>query len=252
MVFDDVSGLADNSKKFAIFLTVAQKYNYNCVYIFHKIYPEKANWQTNLSQTNIYIFRATVPLNSVRKILEGTCIRKTSKYIAQASLWISRLFFELANRNDKACLTLDCSNTNKEGQGRFHTEAGNPNFQSCYFNSANDEQVYNEFINKRIKKEVSDDIFYFKVSKLKSKTNKEKTFNASEELRQLSKNDAKRSRGRTKTSFGRRSRSSGLSANGRNGLSYFDPASVEVSSDATKRHNGKFRKRGKPGFFLQR
>ena len=106
IVFDDVSGLADNSKKFASFLTVARKYNYNCVYIFHTIYPEKANWRTILSQTNIYnIFPATVPLNSVRKILEGTCIRKTSKYIPQASLWISRLFIELANRNDKVCLT---------------------------------------------------------------------------------------------------------------------------------------------------
>ena len=165
---------------------------------------------------------------------------------------MSRLFIELANRNDKVCLTLDCSNTNKDGPGRFRTEADNPDFQSCYFNSANDEQVYNEFISERIKKEVSDNNFYFKVSKLKSKTNKEKTFNASEELRQLSKNDAKRSRSRTKTSFGRGSRSSGLSANGRNGLSYFDSASAEVSSDAAKKHNGKFRKRGKPGFLLKR
>ena len=109
IVFDDVSGLANNSKKFPSFLTVVRKYNYNCVYIFHTIYQEKANWQTILSQTNIYnIFPATVPLNSIRKILEGACIRKTSKYIPQASLWISRVFIELANRNDKACLTLDC------------------------------------------------------------------------------------------------------------------------------------------------
>ena len=82
IVFDDVSGLADDSKKFVRFLTVAQKYSYNCVYLFHTIYPEKANWRTILSQTNIYnIFPATVSLNNVRKILEGSCIRKTSKYI---------------------------------------------------------------------------------------------------------------------------------------------------------------------------
>ena len=81
--------------------------------------------------------------------------------------------------------------------------------------------------------------------------NKEKTFNASEELRRLSKNEAKRSRSRTKTSFGRGSRSSGLSANKRNMLSYFESASAEVSSDAAKKHNGKFRKRGKPGFLLK-
>ena len=118
-----------------------------------------------------------------------------------------------------------------------------PDFQSCYFNSANDEQIHNEFISERIKKEVSDDNFYFKIEELKSKMNKEKTFNASKELRQLSKNDAKRSRSRTKTSFGKGSRSSGWSANWRNGLSYFDSSSVEVNSDAAKKHNRKFRKR---------
>ena len=44
IVFDDVSSLADKSKKFISFLTVARKYNYNCVYIFHKLYPEKSIW----------------------------------------------------------------------------------------------------------------------------------------------------------------------------------------------------------------
>ena len=67
IVMDDVSGLADESKKFASFLTVARKYGYNCVYIFHSIHPEKSVWQTILSQTNIYnIFPATVPFNNVR------------------------------------------------------------------------------------------------------------------------------------------------------------------------------------------
>ena len=244
-VFDDVSGLADNSEKCPSFLTVAPKYNYNCVYIFHTIYPEKENWRTVLLQKNIYnIFLPTVPLNSVRKILEGACIRKASKYIPQASH-----FIELANRNDKACLTLDCSNTNKDGPGRFWTAADNPDFQSCYFNSANDEQVYNEFISERVKNDVSHDNFYFKISELKSKTNKEKTFNASNKLRQLSKNDAKRSKSRTRTSFGAGSRSSGLSADRRNGLPNFDSTSGDVSSDAAKKHNEKFKKELNQDFF---
>ena len=33
---------------------------------------------------------------------------------------------------------------------RFRTEADRPNFQTCYFNVANDEQVYNECVSKRI------------------------------------------------------------------------------------------------------
>ena len=41
---DDISGLDDESKNFASFLTVAWKYKYSCVYIFHTIFPENATW----------------------------------------------------------------------------------------------------------------------------------------------------------------------------------------------------------------
>ena len=49
IVMDDISGLADESKKFTSFLTVARKFYYNCVYTSHTIYPEKTNWKTILS-----------------------------------------------------------------------------------------------------------------------------------------------------------------------------------------------------------
>ena len=147
IVFDDVSGLADHSNKFANFLTVARKYKYNCIYIFHTIYPEKATWKTILSQTNIFnIFPASVSLNSVRRILDGSCVRKTTRYIPRSLLWINRLFIELANKGQKVCLTIDCSNTNRDGPSRFRSNADNPDKQVCYFNTPTDEQVYNEFI----------------------------------------------------------------------------------------------------------
>ena len=44
IVFDDVSSLAHDSKTFVSYLTTERKCSYNCVYIFHAIYPEKANW----------------------------------------------------------------------------------------------------------------------------------------------------------------------------------------------------------------
>ena len=176
IVLDDVSGLADKSKKFASSLTVARKYGYSCVYKFHSIQTDKAISKSILSQKNIYnIFPATVPFNSIKKILEGACIRKTSKYILQSALWISRLFIELANRNEKVFLTLDCSNTNRDGPGRFRTEADKPETQSCYFNSAKDEQVYNEFVSQRIKTYASDKTFQLKIVELKSKTNSDVT-----------------------------------------------------------------------------
>ena len=211
IVFDDVSNLADNSKNFFSFLTVARKYKYNCFYIFHTIYPEKANWRTVLSQTNIFnIFLASVSLNNVRKILEGACIRKTSKYIPHASLWISRLFIELANRNDKVCLTLDCYNTNRDGPGRFRSEADNSDNQLCYLNSANDEKVYNEFVSKRIKSSDPENNFYFEIVEVKNKTNKNILFDATNKLQELNKNDTKTS-GSSETFRGGAKRLSGFS-----------------------------------------
>ena len=248
IVFDDVSGLADTSKKFVSFLTVARKYSYNCVYIFHTIYPEKSNWRTILSQTNIFnIFPASVSLNMVRKILEGVCIRKTSKYIPHASLWISRLFIELANRNDKVCLTLDCSNPNRDGPGRFRSEADNPDKQLCYFNSANDEQVYNEFVSKRIKSSEFENNFHFKIVEVKSKTNKNISFDASNKLQELNKdNDTETSRSSETFRNGTAKALSGFSGRG------IKESDNEYSKRSISRDDEIVRKRAKARYLLKR
>lgn len=51
---DGVSGLADRSNNFASFLTVAKKFKYSCVYIFHIINPEKSTWKLICSQTKVF------------------------------------------------------------------------------------------------------------------------------------------------------------------------------------------------------
>ena len=146
-------------------------------------------------------------------------------------LWISRLFIELANTNEKARLTLDCSNTNRDGPGRFCTEADNPDFQACYFNFANDEQVYKKFVSQRIKSSANSSNFQFKIVELKSKMNSDLTFDATEELRNLTRNDTGANR-RKKTIFG-------------SGAKCGKPLeSVSTSEE----NNGQFRKRAKPGF----
>ena len=186
IVFDDVSGLADHSNKFANFLTVARKYKYNCVYIFHTIYSEKATWKTILSQTNIFnMFPASVSLSSVKRILDGSCVRKTTKYIPRSLLWINRLFIELANKSQKVCLTLDCSNTNRDGPSRFRSDADNPDKQVCYFNTPTDEQVYNEFIARRIKSKELEDEIQFEITDVKSKSNKNVVFDVSNKIEKL-------------------------------------------------------------------
>ena len=153
IVMDDVSGLADLSSKFAKFLTVARKFGYHCLYIFHAIHPEKAIWNTILSQTNLLnIFPASVPLSTVKKVLEANCIHNSNKYIPVNSLWVTILFIRLANDDsEKTCLTIDCSGFNPDGPGRFSTDASNPLTQTCFFNKADQYSLFNIFISKRIK-----------------------------------------------------------------------------------------------------
>lgn len=56
---------------FASFLTTAHKLRYHCIHIFYNIFPEKAIWRSLICQTNIFnIFPVSVPLNSVKKILQ--------------------------------------------------------------------------------------------------------------------------------------------------------------------------------------
>ena len=247
IVFDDVSGLADNSNKFANFLTVAQKYKYNCIYIFHTIYPEKAIWRTILSQTNIFnIFPASVPLSAVRRILDGVCVRKTTKYIPRTTLWVNRLFIELANKNEKVCLTLDCSNTNRDGPSRFRSEADNPDKQICYFNTPTDEQVYNEFIARRIKSKELQEQIQFEIIEVKSKTNKSIIFDVSNKIEELVKENDTSTSGLSEAFKFR----TGKTFTGRGvERSYKDGGKYSFSS---RENNVGTRERAKPGYLLRR
>ena len=74
IIMDDVSGVADVSKKFGNFLTVSRKFGYNCVYVFHVIVPAGQIWQKIISQPNIFnIFPSSVPYNTVAKIIQSNC-----------------------------------------------------------------------------------------------------------------------------------------------------------------------------------
>ena len=45
IVMDNVSGIADNCKNFAEFLTVCRKYKYRGIYVFHITAPESQIWK---------------------------------------------------------------------------------------------------------------------------------------------------------------------------------------------------------------
>ena len=182
IVLDDVSGVTDLSKRFANFLTVSRKIGYNVVYVFHVIIPSNQIWQKILSQTNIFnIFPASVPFNSVSKILQANCISRGKSYIPIRLLWLTRLFTELASSHEKNCLTIDCSYVNQNGPGRFRTQAENPEKQVCYFAKPADDKFYNTFLSRRIKGEEYANKIYFQIERIRS-TDVSQTFCAKKTL----------------------------------------------------------------------
>ena len=131
IVMDNVSGLADKSNEFCSFLTVSRKYRYSCIYIFHVVFRALSNWQMILSQTKIFnIFPSAVQLGNMSKILTNNCDRETLKYIPKRELWINRLYFEIANKKDYSCLTIDCG---QSGPAKYGTQADNNIQQTCFF-----------------------------------------------------------------------------------------------------------------------
>ena len=174
IIVDDVSGVADVSKKIANFLIVSRKFGYNCVYVFHVIVPASQIWQKIISQTNTFnIFPASAPHNIVAKIIQSNCILQSKKYVPARSLWLNRVFTNLANSHGKLCLTINCGYINKNGPGRYRSSAHNPEKQVCYFDKPDNDVFYNTFISEPIKGENYDEGIYFQLEKVRGKTEKE-------------------------------------------------------------------------------
>ena len=143
IVMDDVSGLADKSNEFCSFLTVSRKYRYSCIYIFHIVFPQLRNRQMIISQTKIFnIFPSAVQLGNLSKLLTNNCDRETLKYMPKRELWINRLYFEIANRKDYSCLTIDCG---KSGPSKYRTEADINMRQTCFFSQKKKDRVFDRF-----------------------------------------------------------------------------------------------------------
>ena len=116
---------------------------------------ENQIWKKILSQTNIFnIFPSSVPYNLVAKILQCNCRQTTKKYVSAHSMWLNRVFSNLANTGERHCLTIDCSDVNKNGPGRYRTQADDLEKQVCYFNKPCDDELCNVFISNRIKQKI--------------------------------------------------------------------------------------------------
>ena len=142
--------------------------------VFHVIVPSSQIWQKIISQTNIFnIFPASVTYNTVAKIIQSNCILQSKKYVPARSLWLNRVFSDLANSHEKHCLTIDCGYLNKNGPGRYRSSADNPEKQVCYFNKPGHDVFYNTFISERRKGDQYSEGIYFKIEKVRGKNDKE-------------------------------------------------------------------------------
>ena len=79
----------------------------------------------------------------------------------------------MANDNEKTCLTIDCSGINKNGPGRFRTEANNPDKQVCYFNRQKNDQMINVFTSTRTNQQKTERGIYFQIDRVRSETNED-------------------------------------------------------------------------------
>ena len=107
-----------------------------------------------------------------QKLFKVIVFYKVSNVLAHL-LWLNSVFTDLANSHAKHCLTNDCGCKNRNGPGRYRSSAGNPDKQVCYFNKPNDDVFYNSFISEQIKGDTYDNGIYFKIEKVKGKTDKE-------------------------------------------------------------------------------
>ena len=105
----------------------------------------------------------------------------------QRVLWIICLVIDLTNKNKKVCLTLDCSGNVLNEPGKFRIEADSPDSQICYFNVINNEQLFNVYISKQINNSQDNDDIQFKIIHLKSKANNQETFDATQEIQSVNK-----------------------------------------------------------------
>ena len=60
------------------------------------------------------------------QILQSNCKQQSKKYLSARSMWLGRVVTDLANTDQKHCLTIDCSNVNKSGPRQYGTLADNP------------------------------------------------------------------------------------------------------------------------------
>ena len=115
------------------------------------VFPNLSNWQMLLSQTKIFnIFPSAIQLGNISRILTNKCDRKTLRYIPKRELWINRLYFDIANKRNYLCLTIDCG---QSGPAKYKTQADNNIQETCFFSQRKKDRFFDKFIANNLNKD---------------------------------------------------------------------------------------------------
>ena len=96
-----------------------------------------------------------MPYKKVAKILQSNCRQTTKKYVPVHSMWLSRVFRDLANTEEYYRTT---------GPGSYQTQPSDPEKQVFYLNQPIDDELYNVFITNGIKAGQFSNGIYFKTN----------------------------------------------------------------------------------------
>ena len=74
---------------------------------------------------------------------------KKNTYLPNRQVWLNKLYYEISNSKEKIWLTIDTTDINEFGPGKFRTNAENGEHQTCCFNKNNSDSYFKSFISKR-------------------------------------------------------------------------------------------------------
>ena len=167
IVIDDVSGVADNCKKLAAFLTVCRKYKYHRIYFFHIIAPETQIWKKNYLKQIFLIFSLWAYLTILYQKYHKVTVDKHEKifwHVLCGYIGSLRTLLIQTNESLSPIPALSSWVLYLSGPGRYRTQDDNRDKQVCYFNEARDDEFYNVFISERINSESFDKGIYFQIT----------------------------------------------------------------------------------------
>ena len=118
---------------------------------------------------------------SLLKFLKVIVDKQQQKYVPASSMWLIRVFSDLAHTDEQHYLKIDCSGVNKSSPSWYRAQAYDPEKQVCYFNKPRDDELYNVFISNRIKTENFNNSIYFKINRVQGEG---KIFDAEKTLKQ--------------------------------------------------------------------